>query len=50
MLKIWRFWVAVKPPQNKVLIIEEDEPETTYIIQSREKTADNQTKPLQNTV
>jgi hypothetical protein len=49
MLKNWRFWVAVKQPQNKVLIIEEDEPGTTYIVQSKQKPLENRTKPLQNT-
>jgi hypothetical protein len=32
MLKNWRFWFAVKRPQNEVLSIEEEEPETTYTI------------------
>jgi hypothetical protein len=32
MLKNWRFWFAVRRPQNEVLSIEEEEPETTYTI------------------
>ena len=32
MLKNRRFWFAVRRPQNEVLSIEEEEPETTYTI------------------
>ena len=32
MLKNWRFWFAVKRPQNEVLSIKEEEPETNYTI------------------
>jgi len=49
MLKNWKFWAAVKRPQNEVLIIEEEESVTTCMIQTKQKTADNQTEPCQNT-
>jgi hypothetical protein len=48
MLKKWRFWIASKPPQNKVSITEEDELETTYVFQSKQTTADSPTKALGN--
>jgi hypothetical protein len=32
MLKNWRFWFAVRRPQNEVPCIEEEEPETAYTI------------------